>query len=589
MRNKVRKSVRCNYIIKRLTMERLAKFTNCKLGEIYDRLIEGKGIVSIKDQCALKKAYRLRGLLTKIDFPKHKNAMLHNHMAIVKENYQKQLEILISQLEIGCKPVYYWEMAQQKYKNDFRKMGVILDHDAVNLVYRRKIKDELLKDFKHYQFFYAYFVYSKQMKKIDGCYKGRKSSKRRVNYKKDKNYLKNFDKYHDDIYRSSHLNSLSDDDIIDGIKKCVYDLFNTYSDFFDLGMMPVGGVNDMEDDNDDDYVYVSWVEDMDFKIEEAVKLPYDDFYNTMTSHPRTFNGNKFRNAVEYIAHIPSKIDTLQYDVLEILDNDINLIKNELVSKKVEWFHECRKNDPLSFSKKLVNLFDRLMMNFKIPFIEEESTKNYEDDKVRNIFNYDIIRLVRERCEYLHLDIGRLYLPVNYKRSLDVIGIDCYDIHYYMPVNYNISIEKNLDNLEEMILYRYLELFGSRFITHFDDEENPDNCKSYSLVVENRSYAIFNTIPIKLRTIEFQFTETEMSGLLYNYLEYHCSTEDLKLIDNNLYLKLMSKALKIVKPLYAFLGLYGNPDDLYNEECRGVINDLEIVLPENLIKDVYDLD
>lgn len=583
MRNKVRKSVRCNYIIKRLTMERLVKFTTFKLGEIYDRLEEGKGIVTIKDQCALDKARKLRGLLAKIDFPKHKNEMLHDYMATVKEKYQKQLENLISELEFGSKPVYYWEIAQQKYKNDFRRIGAIIDHDTVNLVYRKKITEELLKDYKDCYYFKGYFAYSKQIKKIDGCYKGKKSSRQRIDYNKDKNYLKNFDKYHDDIYRSSHVCSLSDEDILNGIKKNIFELYNTYSEVFDRGWRFLYEENDRQDDDDMFYDYE--VNDLNSKIIKDAKLPDDDFYNTMTRHSENFNSDKFRNAVEYIVYIPSKIETLQYDVLEMLDNDINIIKNELVRKKVEWFHECRKNDPSSFSIKLVNLFNRLMVNFKIPVIVEKSITNNENENLRNNFVKDICKRESDRGKNLYFYIGWLFISVNYRPPLDVIGVDCYDMHYYMPVNYNISVDENLNNLEERILDRYPELFERGSIKCWDEEDYPDKCKFYSLVVENEDYSLFNEMPVKLRTIEFQFTENEMSKL-YFYLGNDCSTEDLKLIDNNLYLKLMSRAAKIVKPIYEFLGLYDNPDD---EEWRGTMSDLEIVFPDDLINDVYGLD
>ena len=102
---KIRKNVKCNYFIKKYSIDKIESFTDMKLSDINDRLIEGLGIITRDDAKVLDAARQLIKLLRKINFPSSLNKEFHNFLLEQQRQYRIKLQSLIHELEARSKPI----------------------------------------------------------------------------------------------------------------------------------------------------------------------------------------------------------------------------------------------------------------------------------------------------------------------------------------------------------------------------------------------------------------------------------------------------------------------------------------------------
>lgn len=331
-------------------MRKLSNLTYTKIGEIYDRLSEGKGIISRKDEDILDLALRLKGKLRKINFPASKNAQLHDYMVLMQYCYSKALRFFIRDLQKGCQPIYYANVAQEKYKEDFDKIKITINHDVVSAAFMDLFEDNLFGIYNekfgdYYIEFYhwsAYFYKKKDLKKSS-----------RDTYGNVRQWLNM-------MYEKSKIEKLSDDEILQRIHDVVMD-FHTLNDSEESPSEDAFG-NQVESKEDDwkSYLY------------RAGNVPQDAFYDTMIRNVSKLSfTSDFLNKIEYIMDIPSRVGNHAEEIRLKLERDIELIE-ELQQEKEKWKKRCRKNDPPTFGTKLCNLYKFLMKDFNIPSLTPAS-------------------------------------------------------------------------------------------------------------------------------------------------------------------------------------------------------------------------
>lgn len=124
--NKIRKNIKCNYFVKRFTLEQIDKFTDMSVSEVNDRLLDGKGIITRGDAKVIEYSQNLLKLLRKINFPASLNKQFHTFLVEKQREYRSQLVSLLDLLSEGSKPVYYADLANTKYAEKLKSYNAII-------------------------------------------------------------------------------------------------------------------------------------------------------------------------------------------------------------------------------------------------------------------------------------------------------------------------------------------------------------------------------------------------------------------------------------------------------------------------------
>lgn len=338
--NKIRKNVKCNYFIKKYSIDKIESFTDMKLSDINDRLLDGLGIITRDDAKVLNTAIPLLKLLRKINFPSSLNKKFHDFLLVQQRQYRIKLQSLIDELEVGSKPVYYADLTNKKYASKLRNLDAYIDHDTIQAVFAERVNKILVKDKKGFPSYYSTLRdYKLRSKQLTGS---------RTN---------NMELMYDDI----GFHKLSDDEIID-------EAFSLTSELFSLPAneekVDVWGPY-YESDVDESPIIVR--EDGWSRIMDAREVPFETKYYVMTRH-KDISNDKFRCNIEFIADIPSKTGTLSDYMEGQIKNDIKLIENFMTEKDKQKTLPLKKY-PLTYGDTLINLYKgKWMKNFEIPVL-----------------------------------------------------------------------------------------------------------------------------------------------------------------------------------------------------------------------------
>lgn len=275
------KRVKCNALVKRYTKNHLRKYTNMSLSEIYDRLEEQKGIISIDDSIVLEKACSLKPLLRKIAFSKRYNCKFSEYLEAKRDDYSLKLDKLIKILEQGSKPVYYADLAQKKYFDEFYKLGAVINHDTIRAVFWDRIYNSMVCNM---------FDSEAIEKDVITCYFLSRAEFKKLYRSKEKNPKTQEYKFIDDMYAASRLEDYNTKEILSDIKDLVTFYYNEPSYIYDTieeedhiwwRMVNSGYVDDYDDSEYDPDV--EYEEHIKATMTEENKYWYD-YYDTEYTH-----------------------------------------------------------------------------------------------------------------------------------------------------------------------------------------------------------------------------------------------------------------------------------------------------------------
>ena len=335
MTNKTRKNVKCNYLIRKYSSEKIKRFTNMSLSDINDRLMDGLGVITRKDSQVLDEAKSLMKLLRKINFPDSLNHEFHGFLLERQEAYRLALKSLIYTIELGSKPVYYADLANKKYANELRALNTSIRHDALQAVFVLRVCNLYVKGTRGY---YTYFDtikdYKKRAKKLYGLRsKGR-----------------------DLLYEELDFNDIPDQEIID-------EAFELTKEYYSIPATEI----EIEPGHYKNGKYIPpavFVDDGWYKMKEAGSIPFDRRYNIMTNHNKLSN-DTFRENIEFIADIPVITEGRSEQMVNQLKLNRKLIENFMKEKEVIKLEN--KKTLSRAGRRLINFYiGKWMKDFIIP-------------------------------------------------------------------------------------------------------------------------------------------------------------------------------------------------------------------------------
>ena len=306
------------------------------LSDINDRLMDGLGIISKNDALVYNAANTLQTLLRKINFPVSLNREFHDYLLERQKEYRMKLQTLIDTIEVGSKPVYYADLANQKYAKELKKLHVTISHEMLQATFVSKMR-ELFIDYDGYPSYIATLKdYKLRAKKLTG----NRSDGKKL------------------FYEEIGFHKLSDQEIIDKVYELTNEIFShIYSqeeiEDFSYDIEP-------HTDNQETIVNImkwEWLFHVEFIL-------FKDRYNIMTRHKKLSN-DKFRKNIEFIADIPVITKGRTAQMVKQLKFDKELIAN-FMKEKEELKHEKKKI--LSFvGKRLINFYrGKWMKDFIVP-------------------------------------------------------------------------------------------------------------------------------------------------------------------------------------------------------------------------------
>lgn len=250
MTNKTRKNVKCNYLIRKYSTEKIKRFTDMSLSDINDRLMDGLGVITRKDAQVLDEAKSLMKLLRKINFPDSLNHEFHGFLLEKQEAYRSALKSLIDTIELGSKPVYYADLANKKYANELKALNTSIRHDALQAVFVLRVCNLYVKGpWGYYTYFDTIKDYKKRAKKLYGLRsKGR-----------------------DLLYEELDFNAIPDQEIID-------EAFELTKEYYSIPATEI----EIEPGHYKNGKYIPpavFVDDGWYKMKEAGSIPFDRRYN----------------------------------------------------------------------------------------------------------------------------------------------------------------------------------------------------------------------------------------------------------------------------------------------------------------------
>ena len=334
MANKTRKNIKCNYFIKRYSIERIQDFTDMKLSDINDRLMDGMGIITKDDYKVLKAAKALSKLLCKINFPAFLNQKFHNFLVDKQRGYRSSLKHLIETLEAGSKPIYYADIANEKYKFELKALNknATITHDTIQAVF-----SQIIYDFTDDENTYGYSAYFAMVK--DYKLRAKQITGRRID---------GMNLFYDEL----RLNDYTTQEIIDKAFEMTNFFYSAPST--DAYSSEMGG----------DIISIIFDDNPLSRLLYYRCIPFESRYYIMTRHKKLSNP-QFRDNIEFIADIPSITNGRSEQMISQLNMDIELLENFAIEKKTIK-KESLKTLAIS-GKRLINFYNgKWMKNFAIP-------------------------------------------------------------------------------------------------------------------------------------------------------------------------------------------------------------------------------
>lgn len=306
------------------------------LSDINDRLMDGLGIISKNDALVYNEAKALQALLRKINFPVSLNREFHDYLLERQKEYRVKLQTLIDTIEVGSKPVYYADLANQKYAKELKELHVTISHEMLQATFVSKMR-ELFIDYDGYPSYIATLKdYKLRAKKLTG----NRSDGKKL------------------FYEEIGFHKLSDQDIIDKVFELTNEIFShIYSqkeiEDFSYNIEPYT-------DNKETIVDImngEWLFHVEF-------ITFKDRYNIMTRH-RKLRNDDFRENIEFIADIPVITEGRTAQIVTQLKLDKELIEN-FMKEKVVIKLENKKTLSIT-GRRLINFYrGKWMKDFVIP-------------------------------------------------------------------------------------------------------------------------------------------------------------------------------------------------------------------------------
>lgn len=314
------------------------------LSDINDRLMDGLGIISKEDAWVLNEAKALQAPLRKINFPASLNNEFHEYLLGKQREYRVKLQTLIETLGAGSKPIYYADLANQKFATELKKLGTTISHDTLQAVFVIRMYN-LFVDYKGEPSYIATLKdYKLRAKKLTGY---RTKGK-------------------DLFYEEVGFRKLSDQEITDDAFELTKDIFtHTYSQsdiedfiyFFEIASNKRFDTNVFKKDS----VIRSLRSE---RLAYEGNIPFKDRYNIMTRH-KNLSNEKFRRNIEFIANIPSITDGKTAQMVNQFKLDRKLIENFMKEKEVIKL-ENKKTHSIA-GRRLINFYrGKWMKDFIIP-------------------------------------------------------------------------------------------------------------------------------------------------------------------------------------------------------------------------------
>lgn len=128
----------CNSLVKSFTLWNLHKVTNLDFSQIFWRLCRDKGITTKSDGLILNKFKELWVLLKKIYFADFTILTSKDVLNQLILGWAHSLLDFMSYLEFGSKPIYYSDLAQNKFRDIFTYNGIKITHETVEIAFGYK-------------------------------------------------------------------------------------------------------------------------------------------------------------------------------------------------------------------------------------------------------------------------------------------------------------------------------------------------------------------------------------------------------------------------------------------------------------------
>jgi hypothetical protein len=341
-----RKRIACDGNIAIHTMNRLKLFTNMSISEVNDRLIEGKGIVTHDDQEVLTKAKSLRALLRKVAFPGRLSSQLQAFFLSRQTPWSNSLTQLISILENGCKPIYFYEEGNKKYKKELDTLGEPMTHTAI-----QKGFDLVLRDIQGY-------VNSGFIKSSRGNQYPRSLFEDFLRLRDEVNeYGKLSFEY---ISSQTKLEEISSDQIIARTLAYIKDVCTTTS-YWEKYCAEQG-----------------WTYTKSKRIKKEAYKKFKCSYNIRTRHLGEFDSKQFRANVEFIYDIPSLTKDRKEEIIAQIEKDIAIIGS--ISELKEQMKKMGKRGIQDRLVKIMQYLTELLQDFHIPSLTGNKNKLMEFQK-----------------------------------------------------------------------------------------------------------------------------------------------------------------------------------------------------------------
>lgn len=336
--NKIRKNVKCNYFIKRFTLEQIDKFTEMSVSEVNDRLLDGKGIITRDDAKVIEYSQDLLKLLRKINFPASLNKQFHTFLVEKQREYRSQLVSLLDLLSEGSRPVYYADLANAKYAEKLKSYNAIINHETIQSVFANYLCGVII-EVENASFYKSYYATIKDYKLRSKQLTGSRTHDKDLMYEEIGFHKAPIDTILEEAFNIvDYFYSMPDEE---------YEItpHSIYADepYGEPALVRTNGAT---------------------RIYEYCFIPFDTRYYIMTRH--NIRNVNFRDNVEFIAYIPSITEGRTEDMVSQLETDIELIKNFMVEKEEEKGKDLRRV-PNTYGVKLINLFEhQWMKGFSIP-------------------------------------------------------------------------------------------------------------------------------------------------------------------------------------------------------------------------------
>lgn len=484
------KRVACNGLVKRFSLDRLNDMTYMSTGEIFDRLLEGKGIISKADADALVYVHKIEKELKTIKLPKGTSGGFLHYINIWKNRNFRKLKKLEQQLETGFKPIYFADLI-----NLFGYPWVT-DHQDVLRIFKDRIA--------YLSMNHDMDISMVELKLQYGKYSAMDTTEKRREKGLYVNPRDRYERFLHAIGANKNGRKATREEMYSNVLDELYSLMKwrdimltvpLYNRVDKLTENPL-----TEEDKENEKLYE----------EGQCILKCDSRYSFTTRHPKEATADAFRKAIEFICYIPSRAHGI---TLICLFSTWLRLKGDIARWVKEIGKSISEGESFTF-KELRKGFEKITQYFGIVEIERSKRTDIYNLLYGTIWMFGINNIgsvIEEEGEDALDSDGKPFLAkievygmtcVGYATWIDDIKIRRSEIEMIKKEAKRVRSYRHSKDQEKKFIYDCYMRFGTAFLVAYFDHPYVNDIIQYK-GLEELDWLFRNTIPKgKYRNWEF---------------------------------------------------------------------------------------